>query len=256
MAGGAQAQPASANDTARLLAGMQPSPDSPLMALTKEHAWQQYAKRFDDIFSNLESRQLTPIRAWSRAKLTSPSTVLFYMFSGPDFLYADAFFPNASTYVMSGLEPTGSVPDLTKLSRNSLARELRNIEESLNSILRYSFFRTIEMRQTLVAGRITGTLPILYVFLARSGKTIRDVSLVRIGEDGTAQVDDGAGREAATVGSGARGVKIEFVGEMVGRGRSTISASMLTTTASRPVVSRVFANASALATLSSRALHI
>jgi hypothetical protein len=59
-------------------------------------------------------------------------------------------------------------------------------------IFRYSFFQTIEMRRTLVAGRVTGTLPILYVFLARSGKTIRDVSLVGIGEDGTAQVDDGA----------------------------------------------------------------
>ena len=213
MAGGAQAQPASANDVARLLAGMQPSPDSPLMALTKEQAWQQYAKRSDAIFTNLESRQLTRIRAWSRAKLTSPSTVLFYMFSGPDFLYADAFFPNAATYVMSGLEPTGSVPDLTKLSRDSLAHDLRNIEESLSSILRYSFFQTIEMRRTLVAGRVTGTLPILYVFLARSGMTIRDVSLVRIGEDGTVQVDDGAGREAVTSGNGVRGVKIEFVGD-------------------------------------------
>ena len=213
MGSGAQAQPASANDIARLLAGMQPSPDSPLMALTKEHAWQQYAKRFDAIFSNLENRQLTQIRAWSGANLTSPSTVLFYMFSGPDFLYANAFFPNASTYVMSGLEPTGSIPDLTKLSPNSLAHGLGNIEESLNSILRYSFFQTIEMHRTLVASRITGTLPILYVFLARSGKTIRDVSLVRIDEDGTAQVDDGADREAATGGNGARGVKIEFVGD-------------------------------------------
>ena len=135
------------------------------------------------------------------------------MFSGPDFLYANAFFPNASTYVMSGLEPIGSVPDLTKLSRDSLAHGLSNIEESLNSILRYSFFQTIEMRRTLVAGRVTGTLPILYVFLARSGKTIRDVSLVGIGEDGTARVDDGADREAATGGNGARGVKIEFVGD-------------------------------------------
>src|SRR5262249_25151348 len=35
------------------------------------------------------------------------------------------------------------------------------------------------------------TMPILYVFLARSGKTIKDVSLVRIDPDGTAQVDDG-----------------------------------------------------------------
>ena len=210
--GDAQAQSADANDTAHLLAGMQTSPPSPVLALTKEQAWQHHATRLNAIFAQVESRQLTRIRTWSRMKLNAPSPVLFYMFSGPDFLYASAFFPNASTYVMSGLEPTGPIPDLTKLSREFLAHGLRNIEESLSSILTYSFFQTIDMRRTLVAGPIPGTLPILYVFLARSGKTIHDVSLVRIDQDGTAQVDDGA------VGVGAdakspRGVKIEFVGE-------------------------------------------
>jgi hypothetical protein len=104
-------------------------------------------------------------------KLTAPSPVLFYMFSGPDFLYASAFFPKASTYVMSGLEPLGPIPDLTKLSRESKARAFRNIEESLGSILSYSFFQTIDMRRTLVSSPVPGTLPIIYVFLARSGKT-------------------------------------------------------------------------------------
>jgi hypothetical protein len=102
MAGGAHAQPASANDTARLLAGMQPSPDSPLLAMTRDRAWQQHANHFNAIFAKVENHQLSRIQAWSRAKLTSPSPVLFYMFSGPDFLYANALFPNASTYVMSG----------------------------------------------------------------------------------------------------------------------------------------------------------
>jgi len=212
MAGEAQAQPASENDTARLLAGMQPASNSPLLPLTKAPAWQQHASRFNAIFAKIESRQLSRIHTWSQAKLTSPSPVLFYMFSGPDFLYAHAFFPNASTYVMSGLEPVGSIPDLTNLSRDQLARSLRNIEVSLNSILTYSFFQTIDMRRTLVASRVTGTLPILYVFLLRSGNTIRDVSRVRIDKDGRVQADDGVGGTAEGV-DGARGVKIEFVGD-------------------------------------------
>ena len=135
MPGDVRAQSADANDTARLLAGMQPSPPSPVLALTKEQAWQHHANRLNAIFAQVESRQLARIRTWSRMKLNAPSPVLFYMFSGPDFLYASAFFPNASTYVMSGLEPTGPIPDLTKLSRESLAHGLRNIEESLSSIL-------------------------------------------------------------------------------------------------------------------------
>ena len=110
---GRAAQPASENDTARFLAGMQPGPDSPLLPLTKVGAWQQLAGRFNAIFAKVDSRQIGRIHTWSQAKLTSPSPVLFYMFSGPDFHYAQAFFPSASTYVMSGLEPVGSIPDPT-----------------------------------------------------------------------------------------------------------------------------------------------
>jgi hypothetical protein len=170
MAGGAHAQPASANDTALLLAGMQPSPDSPLLVLTRDRAWQQHANHFNAVFAKVRNHQLLRIQAWSRAKLTSPSPVLFYMFSGPDFLYANAFFPNASTYVMSGLEATGPVPDLTKLSHEARVRGLRNIEQSLSSLVSYGFFQTIDMRRNLAATGLRGTLPIIYVFLARSGK--------------------------------------------------------------------------------------
>jgi hypothetical protein len=207
---GRAAQPASENDTARFLAGMQPGPDSPLLPLTKDWAWQQHAGRFKAFFAKVESRQIGRIHTWSQAKLTSPSSVLFYMFSGPDFLYAHAFFPSTSTYVMSGLEPAGSIPDLTKLSRDDLARSLRNVEASLNSILTYSFFQTIDMRRSLVATRLTGTLPILYVFLARSGNTITDVSRVRIEKDGTVQADEGG---AGPAEGRARGLKIEFAAD-------------------------------------------
>ena len=85
-AGGTPPQSAGANDSAQLLAGMQPSPDSPLAPITKERAWQQHSSRLNAIFGKVESAQLAHIRAWSRAKLLSPSPVLFYMFSGPDFL--------------------------------------------------------------------------------------------------------------------------------------------------------------------------
>ena len=44
---------------------------------------------------------------------------MLYMFSGPDFLYATSFFPNASTYVLAGLEPVGAVPDLTNSALRS-----------------------------------------------------------------------------------------------------------------------------------------
>jgi hypothetical protein len=103
----ARAQTASADDTARFLAGMPPSSASPFTPLTQDRAWQQHARYFNSAFGNVDKNQFAKIHAWSSAKLTAPSPVLFYMFSGPDFLYANAFFPNATTYVMAGLEPVG-----------------------------------------------------------------------------------------------------------------------------------------------------
>jgi hypothetical protein len=194
------------DDTARFLAGLQPAADSPLTPLTKEGGWTQHARAFDAAFQRVEQSQVARIRAWSNAHLTTARSTVFYMFSGPDFLYANAFYPKAKTYVLAGLEPAGAVPDLTTI-RGSVPSELAKLRNSLSSILAVSFFITKRMKSELRAGRINGALPILYVFLARSGHTVREVTHVKIDETGAVQPDAGGAR--ANV---ATGVKIVFAG--------------------------------------------
>jgi hypothetical protein len=196
-----------ADDTARFLAGMLPSADSPLMALTRDPAWQRHAKFFDSAFDQLQQRQMSKVRAWSDANIAAPKPTMFYMFSGPDFLYANAFYPKATTYVLSALEPPGSIPDLTKVSRGSVDAALANVEHSLGSILSFSFFITKKMKVDLHAGQITGAMPLLYVFLARSGKTIKNVSTVALDDKGTAYFANESLGPNAT-----RGVRIVFAG--------------------------------------------
>ena len=111
--------------------------------------------------------------------------MLYYFFSGPDFLYADAFFPSATTYVMAALEPSGPLPAIGRHRSERLGHGLAQLRSSLNSVLNFSFFRTREMRTTLSANTFSGTLPILYIFLARTGKTIDEVTFHDINEDGT-----------------------------------------------------------------------
>ncbi|HET7887773.1 MAG TPA: hypothetical protein VFL62_16230 [Bradyrhizobium sp.] len=203
----AAAAEVTADDTARFLAGMMPSADSPLMTLTKDPAWQRHAKFFDTAFTQLDQRQISKVRAWSEANVTAPKPTMFYMFSGPDFLYANAFYPKATTYVLSALEPPGSVSDLTKVSRGGVAAALSNVEHSLGSILSFSFFITKKMKTDLHEGQINGALPLLYVFLARSGMTIKNVSAVALDDKGSAYF---AGEN---VGANAtRGVRIVFAG--------------------------------------------
>ena len=205
--GAVHAQTATVDDTAKFLAGMMPSADSPLMPLTQDAAWQRHAKFFDDAFGQLEQRQMSRIRAWADANLAAPKPTMFYMFSGPDFLYASAFYSRASTYVLSALEPVGSVPDLTKLPRGGVASALHTVERSLGSILSFSFFITKDMKTDLQSGQISGTLPVLYVFLARSGMTVKSVGPVALDDTGAASfAGENTGPHAV------RGVRIIFAG--------------------------------------------
>lgn len=201
------ADSASLNDIARYLAGMKPSANSPLAPLTREADWTFHARTLDQAWDRIEKRQLSRIRAWSKKHLPEHRDFMLYMFSGPDFLYADAFYPNASTYVLSALEPVVALPDMTKLSRGGRALSLRELRVSMQEVLSYSFFRTIDMKTDLHTGNMRGTLPLLFVFLARSGNAIDDVAFIRLNKDGT----------VTPVGDGGRGtqngVKITFTGD-------------------------------------------
>jgi len=178
--GTAHSQGATADDVARFLAGMQPSAGSPLTALTRNPGWQRHAKWFESNWAAMEKQRLSRVRAWSEKHLKDRQLTLYYMFSGPDFLYAGAFFPSASNYLLSGLEPVGAIPNVTERTIGALPR----IQQSIGTSLRLSFFITKQMREQLSGGELSGTLPILYVYIARSGKTIREVSLVNLDKEG------------------------------------------------------------------------
>ena len=170
---------ASVNDTARFLAGLPGS--GSLEQLAKSGAWQSHATAIDQAWAKKERQQIGPIRSWMSANAGSAwrsGAPCYYMFSGPDALYANTFFPNAKTYILAGLEPVGQVGDLGKLSPEALRGELAALRGSLSTILSFHYFITKDMRTGLGAGQINGTLPILYVFLARMGNTILDTEYV------------------------------------------------------------------------------
>jgi hypothetical protein len=72
----------------------------------------------------------------------------------------------------------------------------------LESSLSFSFFITNDMKKDLSATALTGTLPVLYVYLARMGCWIRSVELGGLNDAGAWVVDEPS----------TRGVKIVFDG--------------------------------------------
>jgi hypothetical protein len=196
------ARSSSATDAARYLAGLPVADNSSLSSLTRDPRWQAYAAAMNTAFAQLEQRQLSNIRVWSSDMIPpGGSKTCLYYFSGPDFLYADTFFPDCTTYILGGLEPVDPIPDLLTVPQSSLDSTLQNIQISLNTILQFSFFKTKDMREDFQRGQLKGVLPIIFVFLARTGKDISAVDYVSLTNSGTVV----SGNQGAT-----RGVKVNF----------------------------------------------
>ena len=171
--------PVTVDETARFLAGL--PVNGALAPLMQTPGWQQHAREMDEAWAKKMTQQILPIRDWmwvNADQYFRSSGPVFYMFGGPDFLYANVFFPYADSYILAGLEPVGQVPDLTRMPPEQVAAELATMRGSMSTILRFQYFITKDMRMELGRGNVAGTLPILYVFLARLGYAVLEVTSV------------------------------------------------------------------------------
>jgi len=196
------------NEVARFLAGMPVPENSPLAPLMREPAWQAHVAFFEEQFSKLNLRQLQNLHAWQQASLPEslqPIPVVFYMFSGPDFLYVDQFFPKAAVYALCGKEALGPAPDPLRIA--NLSGALGNLENAMKSSLNTTYFITKDMKVDLHEQNLNGVLPILYAFIARADKSITNVTLGSLNGGGAFQ-------EGARGGS--PGVRIRYTDNQTG----------------------------------------
>jgi hypothetical protein len=208
----ARALPAAGpNDIARFLAGMPVPENSPLAPLTRHPAWQEHAAFFEKEFSKLNSRQLQKLHAWEETYLPEsmqPIPVAFYMFSGPDFLYVDQFFPRASVYVLCGKEAMGPPPDPLRIA--NLPGALGNLENAMKSSLETTYFITKDMKVDLQLQNLNGVLPILYAFIARADKSITSVTFGSL--NGGAFQESAPGKRGGSI----PGVRINYTDNQSG----------------------------------------
>ena len=176
-----------AGEVARFYAGMSVPADSALEKFTKDPAWQNYAKAFDNTWDQVEKQQLVKVRAWTAANMKESRDTLYYFFSGPDFLYANHFYPNAKTYILAGLEPVGRVPTVDPRTVHSLPAVRAALEHSL----KLSYFITQDMNARMRGQSVNGVLPALYSYLPHNGgfSTVRVFILKHA--DFIVQVDTG-----------------------------------------------------------------
>jgi len=94
------------------------------------------------------------------------------------------FFPNDSLYILMAMEFPGSLPQMKKMDSTHALRYLWSVRGALNDLFNRSYFITSYMSKG-VSQDARGTVPVICLFLARTGNTIIDIRKYHLNNDGT-----------------------------------------------------------------------
>lgn len=168
--------------SARLLAGLPLDEGDSLYAWTQTNEWKQHAQTMDKMWANcqLTLDKVDTIRVKDFSEINANAKNILYTFSGPDFPFMATFFPDAETYYMMGLEPTGNVVT----EKGFTAKTYGKIEKSIHVLLSSSFFITKEMAVDLHTEEVDGTIPIFMVLMARMGYNIVSIDYQDLTDEG------------------------------------------------------------------------
>ncbi|MGA2263201.1 MAG: hypothetical protein ABSH28_17430 [Acidobacteriota bacterium] len=205
-----QARVSSPNDRARYLAAMPVPETSPLAKIEQFQAHEEQADFLAAEWQKIQTERWNAMTAWAATEVRPnirTNAPLLYMFGGPDFLNAYILYPDASRYVLCGLETIGRVPPFESWPETKVSAVLRDLSSALKPALEQGFFVTKNIGGSLLKNEVYGVLPLIYVMVVRSGNEITDVQYVKLSESGEVIVLPGDD----PVKEGARGVKINFV---------------------------------------------
>lgn len=172
----------SVQEQAEFLAGIPLANNSSLAAFQTKSDYQKHQQELQQQWAFCKRIRYEAMQQWGREHLsheTSTRGVVRYLFGGPDFLNAHAFFPDARIMVLGGLEPVGEMPPPETLSPETMAVGLNALREALHTSLFCGYFITSEMKPQLLQGSFRGVLPVLMTELILTGNRILSVEMVK-----------------------------------------------------------------------------
>lgn len=163
-----------------------------------ESSWNSYTK------GNLD--QISKWRFENKIGNSPNINTIFYPFSGPDFLYANAFFPGFKNYILLGLEAPGSLPDINSIDNTLLNNYLENIRLSLRYINKVGYFTTKQMKMDFSNKNLDGTIHLLLFYLSKTEHEICSVKSIFLDEKGNFFIYE----NEKQAGKNIKGIKIDF----------------------------------------------
>jgi hypothetical protein len=186
------------NEFARFYACMDQDSNSSIKYTETNKVWLKHKVTFTRFWDSACIARINPMTEFAKKdlKILADSVkTLFYPFSGPDFLHANIFFPNAEKIVMIGLERVGKVPEVKDLDDKELGTFYRAVRQSLDSIFIWGYFMTNDMSRDFARSlELKGLTPVIMLTMAKTGFEIQNVKKVTINSKGEI-VDFIAGRK-------------------------------------------------------------
>lgn len=171
----------SINRAARFYAGI--SKDGISMSAADAQAWEKYSaeiKRLLDISARTRA-QCDSLAKKDFSDFRDSVDMVFYPFSGADFLYPITIFPNADTYVLCGLEKAGSPFGATLKTGYA---QYDSYRKALLSFLNRSYFITKDMKNDLDNEQLDGVCPVLTMLMATDGYDIISIENMKLDSSG------------------------------------------------------------------------
>jgi len=173
--------PPDANVIAQVLAGIEPAAGDPRIdRIVASAEWRAHRDWVQARWAEVRLR-LASMARWRETSLPladGDQRTLIYPFSGPDFLNANAMFPDHPRYVFFSLEKPGSLPALATLTERQQTRVLDDVRAALQDIFERNYFITDYMTRQLSTPYISGTVPIMAVMMALTGNRIVSIEPV------------------------------------------------------------------------------
>lgn len=180
------------NMAARYIAGLNQLSENEYSAWEKKPEWIAYKNQIDSAWEKLEKTRFNTMEQWYEENFSATRKTedqVYYPFSGPDWLNIYQIYPNASSYVMAGLEPVGNIPNPTSMTKpNELANNLNGFYKGFRTIKEWGYYVTSFMGKDLNLTKLKGVIPIDYLFMVRMGCSIDKVELLSLDSTGKASV--------------------------------------------------------------------
>lgn len=195
-------------EIARFLGGRPVHKGARLSRMQQSADYRRYSKETLQRWKFKTTKRIDDQNAWQaqyiKPQIGSPRTIV-YPFGGPDLLYVMSMFPNSSRYVLLGLEPVGSVPDLENTDPGAVMASLPRHARAIETQLLHGYFITKDMKTDFSNGALQGVVPVMLSALGLRQATITGVQTINAGGNPGVEINfklPGGGRKSVVYVSG------------------------------------------------------